>query len=501
MNPAEVARYYGKNDELHLAFNFSFLYAPWSAEAFRRETERFQKHVGRRGWPDHVLSSHDAPRHASRYDHPTLGDARARLAALMLLTLRGTPFLYQGEEIGMRNVAGAAGSAPGSARLPAAPEAVARSVAHAAAVGAGPGRGLHQRRAVAAARHATPSCATWPRSASDAGSLLHLYRELLALRKRTPALHAARTRARRAPKDVFAFERTEGAQRAVVALNFGDAPATVSLGRGRVAEASTRASGRRAAGAARPSRARPLRRRRRGARLTPERFARNIPLLLAARFLFWTHFVSAILVPFFRDWGGLDLGQILLLNAWFMFWNCVLEVPTGAVADRFGRRVSLLLGLAVGALSTLVYVSAPRLGVFLLAEVVMAISYTLDLRRRRGAALRQPRRHLPLARGEARDRAARVREAARHRGWARSAAPRSPHALPLRGILALQAVPMARAALVALGLAEPPSAARASLAPVPASRRARRPRARARRARRCAGSSSTSSRSARSRSW
>jgi alpha-glucosidase len=51
-----------------------------------------------------VLSSHDAPRHASRYDHETLGDARARLAALMLLTLRGTPFLYQGEEIGMRNV-------------------------------------------------------------------------------------------------------------------------------------------------------------------------------------------------------------------------------------------------------------------------------------------------------------------------------------------------------------------------------------------------------------
>jgi glycosidase len=103
MNPAEVARYYGRNDELHLAFNFSFLNAPWSAEAFRRETERFQKFVGRRGWPDHVLSSHDAPRHASRYDHPTLGDARARLAALMLLTLRGTPFLYAGEELGLED--------------------------------------------------------------------------------------------------------------------------------------------------------------------------------------------------------------------------------------------------------------------------------------------------------------------------------------------------------------------------------------------------------------
>jgi glycosidase len=235
MNPAEVARYYGSNDELHLAFNFSFLQAQWSAEAFRRETERFQKFVGRRGWPDHVLSSHDAPRHASRYDHPTLGDARARLAATLLLTLRGTPFLYQGEEIGMRNVKvpddrlqdplgfrlhSKLSRDPSRTPIPWQP---------------GPGAGFTTGEpwlpigADAALRNVAAQRA-------EAGSLLQLYRDLIALRKRTPALHGGAYTARRAPKNVFAFERSTGRQRAVVALNFGEAGADVSLGRGRVVE-------------------------------------------------------------------------------------------------------------------------------------------------------------------------------------------------------------------------------------------------------------------------
>jgi MFS family permease len=107
------------------------------------------------------------------------------------------------------------------------------------------------------------------------------------------------------------------------------------------------------------------------------RLARNLALVCAIRLLFWTHFVSAVLVPFFRDWGGIGLDQILLLNAWFMFWAFALEVPTGAVADRFGRKVSAVLGYALGALAIGVYVSAPRFEVFLLAEVVAALGYAL----------------------------------------------------------------------------------------------------------------------------
>jgi MFS family permease len=195
-----------------------------------------------------------------------------------------------------------------------------------------------------------------------------------------------------------------------------------------------------------------------------DRFARNVPLLLASRLLFWTHFVSAILVPFFRDWGGLDLAQILFLNAWFMFWNFVLEVPTGAVADRFGRRASLLLGLATGAVATLVYVSAPRLGVFLFAEVLMALAYTLIsgadealLYDSLVASGRAERATQEIARLESAKLAGIVLGAlggAAMTAW-----------LPLRGILALQAVPMGLAALTALALVEPPSSETAHARP------------------------------------
>lgn len=106
-------------------------------------------------------------------------------------------------------------------------------------------------------------------------------------------------------------------------------------------------------------------------------FAANIPRLCVIRLLFWMHFMSAVIVPFFRDWGGIELSTILFLNGWFMAWNFLLEVPTGTIADRFSRKTSIVLGLALGAVAMAIYVSAPRLEVFLLAEVVGAFAYTL----------------------------------------------------------------------------------------------------------------------------
>jgi MFS family permease len=170
------------------------------------------------------------------------------------------------------------------------------------------------------------------------------------------------------------------------------------------------------------------------------------------------HFLAAILVPFFRDWGGLDLGEILLLNAWFMFWNSVLEVPTGAIADRFGRRASLLLGLAVGALATGIYVSAPALPVFLIAEVVMALAYALMS----GAdeALLYDSLLAAGRAGEAKRAIARL-ESAKLLGIVLGALGGAALTawLPLRGIFALQAVPITLAVLVALALVEPPGGA------------------------------------------
>jgi alpha-glucosidase len=153
----------------------------------------------------------------------------------MLLTLRGTPFLYYGEEIGMRNV-------------PIAVEAMQDPLA----------RTLHPNLCRDGER--TPMCwdatpaagfssaaTTWlpvgPQPAGtdvasqrdDRSSLLWLYKELLALRRAHPVLHRGAQRAIEAPQGVLAFERHGAGAVARVALNFGAAPVRVDLGAGAVA--------------------------------------------------------------------------------------------------------------------------------------------------------------------------------------------------------------------------------------------------------------------------
>lgn len=96
------ATYCGKNDELHLAFNFMFLFSPWKAEKFFQIVKDFESALGSDNWPNYTLSNHDFPRHITRYEKGKNTNMRARLAACLMLTLRGTPFLYYGEEIGMK---------------------------------------------------------------------------------------------------------------------------------------------------------------------------------------------------------------------------------------------------------------------------------------------------------------------------------------------------------------------------------------------------------------
>lgn len=103
------ATYLGNGDELHLAFNFPPLFSPWSARHWRRHIERTEAAVGGRGgWPTWALSNHDVVRTITRLapaagegSPPGSAEAIARAAAVLLLTLRGTPFLYAGEELGL----------------------------------------------------------------------------------------------------------------------------------------------------------------------------------------------------------------------------------------------------------------------------------------------------------------------------------------------------------------------------------------------------------------
>jgi len=116
-----VASCVGGDEQLHMAFNFAYFFTSWNANMFRERIHEWdtacQQQNPKGGWPTYTLSNHDYERHITRYtpvapsikclfgkgiNKEELTQARAKLAALMLLTLRGTPFLYYGEEIGMR---------------------------------------------------------------------------------------------------------------------------------------------------------------------------------------------------------------------------------------------------------------------------------------------------------------------------------------------------------------------------------------------------------------
>jgi alpha-glucosidase len=93
----------------HLVFDWVLILTEWTAPSFRSAIAAREAAWGER-WPSTVLSNHDQSRHLSRYlrtlgrDDEQTADAVAKAAATIELTLRGTPFLYYGEEIGARDI-------------------------------------------------------------------------------------------------------------------------------------------------------------------------------------------------------------------------------------------------------------------------------------------------------------------------------------------------------------------------------------------------------------
>ncbi len=103
-NPELSASFLGNGtDELHLAFDFSIMYRFWSARSFYKCIKKWSAAIPEKGWQCNVLSNHDQPRSRSRFLGGTDSEKRARVAAVFLLTIKGTPFLYYGEELGMKN--------------------------------------------------------------------------------------------------------------------------------------------------------------------------------------------------------------------------------------------------------------------------------------------------------------------------------------------------------------------------------------------------------------
>jgi len=222
----EWARYYGDElDGLHMPFNFSLLYVPWDAAEVRRRVDAVEAAVPDGGWPNHVLGNHDETRLATRF-----GPERARLAAMLLLTLRGTPTLYYGDEIAMTNavIADDAQQDPWGNRVSGQGRDGCRTPMQWTAE---PGAGFSVTDAVPwlplgpkAGLHNVATQLEQPHS------LLQLYRRLLALRKAEPALHRGAYRPRDdGPGGVFLFERRAADRAFLVALNFTGTGQTIDL--------------------------------------------------------------------------------------------------------------------------------------------------------------------------------------------------------------------------------------------------------------------------------
>lgn len=227
-NQAET--YYGHGqDELSMAFNFALLNQAWRPRSFYELVADWEARLPDQAWPCWVLNNHDNPRSISRCAAGSLTEARAKIAATMLLTLRGTPFVYYGEEIGMHE-----GDIPRAELLDP------------------PGRKywpLYKGRDGCRTPMQWDSTLNagfsigkpWLRlnpdfeqvnveaERADPKSLLNFYRQLIELRSESPALQRGTYRSPAPPVNVWAYERAAEEQRMWIVLNFFSHPAELKL--------------------------------------------------------------------------------------------------------------------------------------------------------------------------------------------------------------------------------------------------------------------------------
>jgi alpha-glucosidase len=219
-----LVAYYGNDlSGAHLPFNFALLSTLWSARSIEKIIADYEAALPPGAWPNWVLGNHDRPRVASR-----VGPDQARIAAMLLLTLRGTPTLYYGDEIGMHQVA----IAPEQVRDP-----FEKNVP-----GIGVGRdGCRTPMQWDATAHAGFSSAPpWlplPEDfvhenvvnlEADARSILSLYKALIALRRRLPQLRSGDYVPIAAQGDLLLYRRQGEGKAVVIALNLGDQPVSIA---------------------------------------------------------------------------------------------------------------------------------------------------------------------------------------------------------------------------------------------------------------------------------
>ena len=222
-----LVAYYGEDmSGVHLPFNFQLILAQWDARHLARLIDEYEAAIPAEGWPNWVLGNHDQHRIATR-----VGPAQARVAAMLLLTLRGTPTLYYGDEIGMQDVPIPSDRVhdPFEKNVPG------------MGLGRDPERTPMQWSADPNAGFSTVE--PWLPIANDYAvvnvavqreephSILTLYRELIELRRGEPALEVGRFVPVEAEGDVLAYIRSARADESsfLIALNLGPDPHVLRL--------------------------------------------------------------------------------------------------------------------------------------------------------------------------------------------------------------------------------------------------------------------------------
>jgi alpha-glucosidase len=220
-----LVAYYG-NDlaGAQMPFNFALLSTLWSARSIEKIVADYEKALPAGAWPNWVLGNHDRPRVMNR-----VGPAQARVAAMLLLTLRGTPTLYYGDEIGMPQVAIASDQVrdPFEKNVPG------------IGVGRDGCRTPMQWNASPCAGFSTAAAPWLPLSDdfardnvanldADERSILNLYKALIALRKRLPALTSGDYVPIAAEGDLLLYRRQGEDSAVAIALNLGAEPVFIA---------------------------------------------------------------------------------------------------------------------------------------------------------------------------------------------------------------------------------------------------------------------------------
>ena len=219
----EMQAFTAGDDHLNSAYGFLYLYAPaLNDQLVRQGAEAWHGRDGQ-GWPSWAFSNHDAPRAVSRWAGDRDPRAFAGMAMLLLLCLRGNVFIYQGEELGLPQA-----EVPFDRLVD--PEAIANWPQTLGRDGARTPMPWSADRPHAGFSTVEPWLPVDPRHVAlavdrqeaDPGSMLHLTRRLVALRKAHPALARGDMRLVDSAPGLLAFERVLGGERLLCVFNLGE---------------------------------------------------------------------------------------------------------------------------------------------------------------------------------------------------------------------------------------------------------------------------------------